>query len=235
MQLQMPDSVYLELIGYVNPYVGTGVKIFMSIVLGMVIGIDREKKLKAAGLKTQVLICLGATLYTSIAFLNFSTYGSGTGDPNRVAAQIVSGIGFLGAGSILHSKGAVFGMTTAATVWVVAAMGVAIGSGFIVSASLFAITTLVVLNMVEPMIRWIQPEKHYFIEVKGDESVADDIDRALEKFDSQILSKEVFNNEINHKCNIHIHLRANNRDFKKIIEYCNSNSRIEQYTFKTIK
>lgn len=108
---------------------------------------ERELKNKAAGLKTNMLICLGATLYTSVSVL-ISTSLAETGhfgDPARVAAQIVSGIGFLGGGTIIQSRGTVLGLTTAATIWVVAAVGVCIGIGHIDVAVLSALTVVLVL------------------------------------------------------------------------------------------
>ncbi len=90
-----------------------------------------------------------------------------TADPNRISAQIVSGIGFLGAGAIMQSKKGVFGLTTAATIWVVAAVGVAIGSGYPLSATIFTFTVLVVLKLFDPVYSWLSGRNQYHIEVVG--------------------------------------------------------------------
>jgi putative Mg2+ transporter-C (MgtC) family protein len=101
------------------------VRLVVAVVLGGIIGYEREQAAKPAGVRTHGMVCLGAALFTVI-----SLYGFGeTGDPARVAAQIVSGIGFLGAGLILRQRGNVLGLTTAASLWVTAAIGVAIGVG----------------------------------------------------------------------------------------------------------
>jgi putative Mg2+ transporter-C (MgtC) family protein len=97
----------------------------MSVLCGAIVGIEREKKEKPAGLRTLVLVCLGSAVFTMVSYAFITT----TGDSGRVAAQIVTGIGFLGAGVILHSGGMVTGATTAATVWMTAAMGMTIGTG----------------------------------------------------------------------------------------------------------
>jgi len=97
----------------------------LAVLLGGVVGLDRELGGKPAGLRTNILICLGATLFTSLSI----RIGSGAGDPGRVAAQILTGVGFIGAGTILHTRGHVSGLTSAATIWVVAAIGMALGSG----------------------------------------------------------------------------------------------------------
>jgi putative Mg2+ transporter-C (MgtC) family protein len=97
-----------------------------SVVCGAIVGAEREKQEKPAGLRTLILVCLGSTAFTMASFAFVST----TGDSGRVAAQIVTGIGFLGAGAILHSSGVVRGMTTAATIWAIAATGMVVGIGY---------------------------------------------------------------------------------------------------------
>src|SRR5437899_12959242 len=101
----------------------------LATLLGGAIGLERELGGKPAGLRTNILICIGSVLYThlSIAMLSAIAGSGGTGtDPTRVAGQIVTGVGFIGAGTILHARGAVVGLTSAATIWVVAAIGVAL-------------------------------------------------------------------------------------------------------------
>lgn len=94
-------------------------------------GLERELKNKPAGIKTNILICMGAALYSSLSVVISNAHAASGyyGDPGRLAAQIVSGIGFLGGGTIIQSRGTIIGLTTAATIWVVAAIGIAIGIG----------------------------------------------------------------------------------------------------------
>ena len=113
----------------------------LASLLGGAIGLERELGGKPAGLRTNILICLGSVLYTH---LSIAMVGGNT-DPTRVAGQIVTGVGFIGAGTILHARGAVVGLTSAATIWVVAAIGVALGSGFYLEG---IATTLVVLAVL---------------------------------------------------------------------------------------
>jgi putative Mg2+ transporter-C (MgtC) family protein len=114
------------------------IKVFFALVLGCVIGHERQSKKKPAGIKTHAMICLGATILTHLSMTM-----SSTADPTRIAAQIVSGIGFIGAGTIFQAKHGVQGLTSAATVWVSAAIGMLLGGGFI-SLGIFS-TALVVL------------------------------------------------------------------------------------------
>jgi putative Mg2+ transporter-C (MgtC) family protein len=122
----------------------------LATILGGAIGMEREVAGKPAGLRTNILICVGAALFTQlsvdIARIGFTPAGAPYGDTTRIAAQIVSGIGFLGAGAILHGGGSVVGLTTAATIWVVAAIGAAVGAGAYVDAC--GATLLIMLILV---------------------------------------------------------------------------------------
>lgn len=120
----------------------TVLKLVLAAILGGVIGLEREIKHKPAGLRTNMFICLGAAMYTILSF----RYSEGTQDHNRIAAQIISGIGFIGAGSILHSRGSVSGITTAATMFVVASIGMAVGGGEYLSAIFATLVILVALS-----------------------------------------------------------------------------------------
>jgi putative Mg2+ transporter-C (MgtC) family protein len=125
-------------------------KLLLATLLGGAIGLERELAGKSAGLRTNILICVGAALFTQlsvdIASLGFTADGRPYGDTSRITAQIVSGIGFLGAGAILHGGGAVVGLTTAATIWVVGAIGAAVGAGAYVDA--LGATALIMLVLV---------------------------------------------------------------------------------------
>ena len=123
------------------------VLVLAAIVCGTIVGTERERHDKPAGLRTLILVCFGSTIFTLVSF----AFTTSTGDSGRVAAQIVTGIGFLGAGAILHSRTSVSGMTTAATVWVMAAIGIVIGVGRPLVAIGFAILARLVLVGVR---RW---------------------------------------------------------------------------------
>ncbi len=118
---------FLQLFAFFSP------KILIALICGGLIGLERELKQKAAGIKTNMLIAAGAALYTALSLHLSQMYRLETGysgDPGRVAAQIVSGIGFLGGGAIIQARGTIVGLTTAATIWVVAAIGICAGVGY---------------------------------------------------------------------------------------------------------
>lgn len=124
----------------------TLIKLIVSILLGSSIGIEREIASKPAGFRTNVLICFGSTLFTIISVRMCEIYGGfQVSDPTRIAAQIVTGIGFIGAGTVLRSQGSVHGLTSAATIWAVSAIGVAIGIGEINLAILSSAIIIIVL------------------------------------------------------------------------------------------
>ncbi len=110
-------------------------KLVLAVLAGGAVGLERQISGKPAGLRTNILICLGSALLMDLSMnLGMSFGGARVGDPARLAAQVVTGIGFIGAGTIMQSRGAITGLTSAATIWVVAAIGLAIGAGFYVEA-----------------------------------------------------------------------------------------------------
>lgn len=194
------QTVYIEHLGNVDVYLGMGIKIVTGLILGSLVGYDREQKMKNAGIKTNVLICLGATLYTAISMLG---HVSGSGivyDSARIPAQIVSGIGFLGAGAIMKDKGNIVGLTTAATIWVVASIGMTVGYGYPVIASIFTITILSVLKLLGPIYQGFESTKnhrYYHIEIlsHGDiknlvKEIVFNITDRIDELHEQIIDKE---------------------------------------------
>ena len=110
-------------------------KLGLAVLAGGAIGLERQIAGKPAGLRTNILICLGSALLMDLSMnLGMSLGGPRVGDPARLAAQVVTGIGFIGAGTIMQARGSITGLTSAATIWVVAAIGLAIGAGFFVEA-----------------------------------------------------------------------------------------------------
>jgi putative Mg2+ transporter-C (MgtC) family protein len=125
--------------------------ILLAVCCGAVIGLERQLKRKPAGLRTNVLICLGAAVFTIISERMAGDKDSIT----RIAAQIVTGVGFLGAGAVIQDRGGIHGLTTAATIWMVASIGMACGAGFFLLAVTSTIIALIVLIGLTPLERWI--------------------------------------------------------------------------------
>jgi putative Mg2+ transporter-C (MgtC) family protein len=122
-------------------------RLLLAAGLGAAVGIEREYRQKPAGLRTNMLIALGSALFTMVS-IQIAQSG---GTPDRIAAQIVTGIGFLGGGAILRNGNNVHGMTTAATIWVNAAVGMAAGAGYYAMAATTTFITLIVLAVLPPI------------------------------------------------------------------------------------
>jgi putative Mg2+ transporter-C (MgtC) family protein len=123
------------------------IRLVLSVVLGAVIGMEREKRGSSAGLRTHVLVSMGACLFTVASMMVFAEHA--TTDPTRIASTIVTGIGFLGAGTIIRDQANhVRGLTTAASIWVASAIGLSVGFGFYVAASVTAVLSFVVLKVL---------------------------------------------------------------------------------------
>jgi putative Mg2+ transporter-C (MgtC) family protein len=125
-------------------------RLLLAGAIGGLLGAEREIRRKSAGFRTNILIAVGSCIFTMVG-MSF-----GAGDPSRVTAQIVTGIGFLGGGAILHSGNSVHGMTTAAMIWVNAALGAAVGLGYIHLAMIGGAFTLAVLLILGPLERTIE-------------------------------------------------------------------------------
>jgi len=151
------------------------VKILLSIVVGGVIGLEREYRDKAAGFRTILLICLGATLFTIL-----SLRLGGEEDPVRIAASIVAGVGFLGAGVILQDRGQIMGLTTAATIWISAALGMAVGGGFyllVICATIAILAVLLLFPRLENIVDQMRITQTYELVFPIKEGLFDEISR----------------------------------------------------------
>ena len=124
-------------------------RLILAVILGGIVGTEREIRKRSAGLRTHILVCVGATLIMLTSMYLFDIYkDKATVDPSRIAAGVITGIGFLGAGAIIRAGDSVRGLTTAATLWVVAAIGLAVGCGFYLAAIISTILVLVVLLVI---------------------------------------------------------------------------------------
>ncbi|SPF36784.1 MgtC family protein [Candidatus Desulfosporosinus infrequens] len=132
-------------------------RILLACIFGGIVGFQREKNDSPAGFRTHILVCLGAALIMILSMYGFADFTTVSKDPARLASQVVSGIGFLGAGTILRDGVSVKGLTTAASLWVVSAIGLAAGAGFYFSS--FLVTCIVFLTLERSI-------EHYFFRSK---------------------------------------------------------------------
>ena len=166
-----------ELLGTIP---ATIIRLIVAAILGGAIGLERELRRKPAGLRTNMFICFGAAMYT---ILSESLAVEHIGDHTRIAAQIIPGIGFIGAGSILHARGSVTGLTTAATLFVVASVGMAAGGGLYLTATFATVLILVSLSFlgkVERRLTFRSMLIAYEVIGSGTESMLRELNRILE-------------------------------------------------------
>lgn len=118
------------------------VRLLFATFLGMIIGYEREVAKRPAGLRTHMLVCMGSAIFTVLSFVGFPG-----ADPARVASYVVMGIGFIGAGTVLQTRNKVVGLTTAASLWITASIGMLVGTGYYLLAFISAILVFVILKM----------------------------------------------------------------------------------------
>ena len=185
-------------------------RLFVAALLGGIIGLEREKHGRPAGLRTHILVSLGSALtmivslhlYEIFRIYNTANYASGV-DPSRVASLVMTGIGFIGAGTIIQSKGSIWGLTTAACLWVSAALGLSVGCGYYMPAIIATIISMAVLLLLKTPVEshlkkdWYQ---NIDIEMEDRKDGLEDIERIFKGYNANILKvnfvKQIPDNKI---------------------------------------
>lgn len=220
-------------------------RLILALLLGGIVGFEREQANHAAGFRTNILVCVGACLMMLLSiygFANFVHEWNVRVDPARLAAAVITGVGFLGAGTIMFTGKKISGLTTAASLWVVAALGLAVGAGFYFAAIVvlvLVITTLWLFNKVEQ--RYFKNKREYHIELncKDTASVLLEIQNILDQFEATMTKmsieeapkfskytgdEEPIHNEI--RIHIDITMREQKRD-AKIVQFISELKQLE--------
>lgn len=155
---------------FLHHLIQSQIPLALAALLGGIVGFEREHQNRPAGLRTHVLVCVGSALVMQVSLYMYDMtvrQGYGNGDPGRIAAQVVSGIGFLGAGTIMREGLSIRGLTTAASLWVVAGVGLAAGAGMYLEATVAAVMMLLTLTALsEVERRFIRSGNHHAISVQ---------------------------------------------------------------------
>ena len=190
------------------------VRLALAMVFGGIIGLERGKQGRAAGMRTHILVCLGATLTALIGFFAAEVLDM-SNDPLRVAAQVISGIGFLGVGTIIiKGRFQIVGLTTAAGLWCATAVGIALGAGFYegaIIAFLFAVLTITVVHRLEYTINKKYSRFGIYVEINEDRSVRKVIDYISSRF--KVSDVQVTTPRSGTQGNVGIEANVHNRDF----------------------
>jgi putative Mg2+ transporter-C (MgtC) family protein len=166
------------------------IRLLLALALGGLVGFEREQSNHAAGFRTNILVCLGSCLLMLLSMYGFSSFVDETNvrvDPARLAAAVITGIGFLGAGTILFTGKSITGLTTAASLWVVSAIGLAVGAGFYFASGVTTVMVLVTLwafNKLEK--RYISAKREHLIKVK-----ARDFSTTLQSLNELLVRKKI--------------------------------------------
>lgn len=202
-------------------------RIFLSFVLGSIVGVERKRKGQMAGLRTFALISMGACIAMMLSiYVCQETVGLLRGDPSRIAAQVISGIGFLGAGTIIQMKGSVRGLTTAAGIWIIATIGMAVGCGLYLIAlvaTVFVLVVLIVLERLEHKVNVGNEARTIRLKVKGIIKSLHPYEEELSKFSihlSRVYVEYDYENDIT-RLNLLI-LTAEKSDFVDVFDALHS-------------
>ncbi len=184
-------------------------RIVLSFLLGILIGWERETHGRVAGLRTHVLVCMGANLFMLVSQYMFFVYkDTAVVDPTRIAAQIITGIGFIGAGTIMQAKFSVRGLTTAASLWVVAGIGMAIGCGCYFAAFVTEILVLFTLLLLWRLEHFFQRDWYKTINVSGEsrkeqlEKIKQILEGSGGKIQNCVIEKDKKSKRINIEINV---------------------------------
>jgi len=193
----------------------TLVRLTLAAILGGIIGLERELKHRPAGLRTNMFICFGAAMFTVI-----SLELGGANDATRIASQIIPGIGFIGAGSILRDKGGVTGLTTAATIFVVASIGMACGGGLYllaIFATVLLLLALLILGALEGRLNLKPVMMQYFIvSDKPPDVIVSEINKALEEQSRELSSMRLI--KLDGKEKIAFSVAATRNEHKELLD-----------------
>lgn len=203
-------------------------KILLSIFCGSLIGFERELKDKPAGMRTYMLISLGATLFTLVG-ISFAEQGIGTSDPMRVSAQVVTGVGFLGAGTIMFARGHITGLTSAAAIWLSAAVGMAIGVDYLIFSvvvTLLAVVSLIFLGRIETSLG-LKGKRKYKFRINGPPHVIEQFQDMIYRSPSKFTIVEMDSDDNEERIVVTRYIsRTEKRSFLKALRKLNCNYKL---------
>lgn len=164
-------------------------RLLIAFVAGVIIGFDRERSGKAAGIRTQMLVCVASALMAGMSVYLGKWYGMTMADPARLMAQVIAGIGFLGAGVILKNGDKVTGVTTAATIWITAAIGISIGAGLYLPAILTIFLVLLLNPLAIMQYKYGLKGDYYYLKVKDRDELK--LEKILNELNTDVRARSV--------------------------------------------
>lgn len=218
-----------------NPLFDCLMKIGISFLCGFFLGIERRTRQQFIGLRTLILICVSSCLLMQISSY-IATLSQGRGDPGRIAAQVVSGIGFIGAGTILHQGLNIKGLTSAAVIWSAAALGLGIGAGFIIPsviALLIIIISLVVIEKIEEKLFTTDALKKLCLVFYNCQVDYEKLEKTINDEGMMVRNLDISENLKNQELELNYTVKsASNVDINKLIKKISELGDLEKYSFK---
>lgn len=218
-----------------NPLYDCLMKIGISFFCGAILGIERRTRQQFIGLRTLILICTSSCLLMDLSSY-IATLSQGRGDPGRIAAQVVSGIGFIGAGAILHQGLNIKGLTSAAIIWTAAALGLAIGAGFIVPALItfvVAVISLIIIEKIEEKVFPADAIKKLTLVFYNCKIDYEKLEEAIIAEEMTIKNFDIAENIKNQELELNYIVKsASNVDIEKLIRNISKLGDLEKYSFK---
>lgn len=184
--------VWVYSLDMVKYFLDAALKLFLAVLFSGIIGFEREHSHRPAGFRTHILVSVGATLVMMTAKFVFMEYqGLTSFDPTRLGAQVISGIGFLGAGTILREGFSVKGLTTAASLWAVSCIGLAIGAGYYVGALVCTVVIYLTLNTFKRIISKSNHSKNLYIEAENMSKQAGEVGAIVKRYGGNLHTLEI--------------------------------------------
>ena len=201
------------------------IRLILAAAFGAIVGLERGRQRRAAGLRTHTLGCLGAALTATVGFFARDILGISISDPLRVSAQVISGIGFLGVGTImLKGRFQIVGLTTAAGLWVTAAIGIALGSGFYegaIIALIVTVFTVLVLHKLERRINANHLSFGVYAEINSDKQVRECVEMLKNKYDAHDIQVTVPRSGANGNIGIEASIISSKKHFIRLEDVVN--------------
>lgn len=203
-----------------------GVRMVISFLIGAVIGFEREYHSKAAGLRTMIMICLGSTIFTEVSMT------IGTSSPDRIASNIITGIGFLGAGVIFKDGLSISGITTATTIWICAALGMAVGAGEYFVALFGTLVVLLILSALSNITRTIESfhqARAYVIAYNDDVQFKRDLEAYVKSAKLKFVLRKDFK-EIDHSVALY-EIYGGEKKLNEVNTFLKNDQRVQKYEY----
>ena len=204
----------------------TALQLLISFIIGTAIGLEREYRSKAAGLRTMIMICFGSTIFTEISI------SIGGSSPDRIASTIITGIGFLGAGVIFKDGLTINGITTATTIWIAAALGMAVGAGEYFIALIGSAVVLIVLSLFDNIQRVVvrrHQERSYKITFQGEDSFIASLERVMKELNVRFHKARDIKNETDYMVTYEV--SGKEKKLVELNEFLKSAAQVKVYEY----